>query len=354
MVIGFTRFGTYALAKSRRTVTLFDDPESEKVAASRVLLTRLRFDAGTRDALRKLGIETVGQFLSLPAGGLLQRFGPEAKLLHDLASGTLWNPLQPRPAVEPLSNRMELDFPETDVVRLVFCVKRLLHPLLEKLVEREQALWELFLTLHFEDAPSTTERLRPAEPTMEITQLLNLIHLRLEAITFPAGVTELSIEVVGVPASREQLRLYANRPRRDLAAAARALARIRAEFGESAVVRPVLKDGHLPEATFAWEPLEKLTRVDVAAPYSPMLIRRVLETPMPLPLRDRREPEGWLLHDWRMGPVTRIDGPYEISGGWWGGGVQRAYHFLETQRGDQLWVYYDVKRRRWFLHGVVE
>lgn len=354
VVIGFSRFGTYALAKSRRTVTLLETPESERTAASRVPLRRLRFNPETREALHKLGIETVGQFLELPASGLLQRFGPEAKRLHDLASGSAWNPLQPKPAVAPLTGRMELGFPETDVMRLVFCVKRLLHPLIEGLVEREQALWELALTLHFEDAAPKIERLRPAEPTLEVTQLLNLVHLRFEAIQLPGGVVELALEATGVPASREQLRLHASRPRRDLAAATRALARIRAEFGEDVVVRPVLKAGHLPEASFAWEPLQTLTRVDVAAPYSPVLVLRVLEKPLPLPLRERREPEGWLLHDWRMGPVTKLDGPYEVSGGWWGGGVQRAYHFAETQRGDQLWLYYDVRRRRWFLHGVVE
>ena len=51
-----------------------------------------------------------------------------------------------------------------------------------------------------------------------------------------------------VAASREQLAMFASKPRRDLRAANEALARVRAELGDDAVVRAVLRDGHLPEA----------------------------------------------------------------------------------------------------------
>ena len=54
---------------------------------------------------------------------------------------------------------------------------------------------------------------------------------------------------------------------------------------------------------------------------------------------------------------TREDaGPYVISGGWWGSGagVHREYHFVRDGEGPWLWVYYDPKRRGWFLHGKVE
>jgi protein ImuB len=34
--------------------------------------------------------------------------------------------------------------------------------------------------------------------------------------------------------------------------------------------------------------------------------------------------------------------------------VRRDYYFVETRRGELLWVYYDRRRRGWFLHGRVE
>jgi protein ImuB len=34
--------------------------------------------------------------------------------------------------------------------------------------------------------------------------------------------------------------------------------------------------------------------------------------------------------------------------------VHREYHFAEMKRGECLWIYYDRRRRRWFVQGQVE
>ena len=52
--------------------------------------------------------------------------------------------------------------------------------------------------------------------------------------------------------------MFTEKPTRDLDAANRALARLRAEFGDEAVVYAKLTDGHLPEARFTWEPLTRV------------------------------------------------------------------------------------------------
>ena len=54
--------------------------------------------------------------------------------------------------------------------------------------------------------------------------------------------------------------------------------------------------------------------------------------------------------------IRESAGPYIISGGWWGSGaeVHREYRFVRTGEGPWLWIYYDRKRRGWFLHGKVE
>ena len=54
------------------------------------------------------------------------------------------------------------------------------------------------------------------------------------------------------------------------------------------------------------------------------------------------------------GPVEEVRGPYLISGGWWVREVQREYHFVRTTRSGWLWVYFDRRRRRWFLQGAVQ
>jgi protein ImuB len=54
------------------------------------------------------------------------------------------------------------------------------------------------------------------------------------------------------------------------------------------------------------------------------------------------------------GSVADQTGPYILSGGWWVREVRRDYYYVETRRGELLWVYYDRRRRGWFLHGRVE
>src|SRR5215472_13632147 len=67
VVIGFTRFGTYAVARAAKGIVVFRDPAEERHAAQKVPLDRLDLDPDFRDTLFKLGIKTVGDLLSLPA-----------------------------------------------------------------------------------------------------------------------------------------------------------------------------------------------------------------------------------------------------------------------------------------------
>ena len=94
VVVGFTRFGTYAVAKVNRGVKILRDLAEEKQTAQRVVLDRLDLDPGFRDTLFKLGIKTVGALLSLPPVGLRERFGPKAYRLYRMAGGELWAPLK--------------------------------------------------------------------------------------------------------------------------------------------------------------------------------------------------------------------------------------------------------------------
>ncbi len=365
IAVGFTRFGTYAVARASRGATVFERLEDEQAAAERVRLARLDLDPGVRDALQRLGVTTVGEWRRLPAGGLRLRFGETAYRLHALASGSVWAPLLPRPAEEPCERRVDFEHPEIDTERLLFLLKRLLDELLAALHERGEALRELCLHLRLDDGGEQAESLRPAAPTLDAAQLLGLVRLRLETLRRAAqvgvgegkGISALRLRVVGVRAPREQLELFAALQRRDRAAAERALARLRAEFGEGVVVRARLREAHLPASRFVWEPLRSLAGLHPAPRrVTPRpLVRRLYAPPLPLPQRPRREPDGWLLRGLEHGRVLRFIGPYPLSGGWWQGrGTQREYSFAEMENGELLWIYYDLRRRQWFLEGRVE
>jgi protein ImuB len=363
LAVGFTRFGSYAVARAKQGITIFRDPAEEANAARAVPLSRLNIEPKFRDALFKLGIKTVGALLALPLGGLRERFGKEAHRLYRLAAGDLWTPLEPSVPEEPARQKYLLDEPDDDTTRLLFLIKQLVHPLLTTLARRHQALTALWLSLLIDHGDWFKESLRPAVPTLDAVQILDLVRLRLESLQLAAGVIEIELRADACAATSEQLRLFYEKPTRDLEAANRALARLRAEFGDDAVVCAKLTDGHLPEARFIWEPLTRvklpqnvLNDLNVLNSSVPkVLIRRVAAKPFRLaggPYHSHED--GWLILGPKHGTIDKLTGPYLFAGGWWNREIQREYYFAETRGGDLLWLYYDRVRRRWFLQGAVE
>ena len=412
LVVGFTRFGTYALARtlggdahrdrgraatgsdvratcgigigrSPRRVLLCESEEEERRLVREVVLDRLGIDPKLRDALSRLGVHTIGDFTRLPAQGIRRRFGEEASHLHRRARGEAWDPLVPLPPAPPRKCSLLLDDPVFDTGIVLFVVRRLLAELLRSLAACEQAVRTVTVTLHRSlrrDTPPVVLRVSAAEPTLVEAVLADLVRLRLETELRrePAGasIVEVEVEVEAAAAGHEQLRLFHERTQRDLAAGGRAIARLRAELGEGSVVRAVLRQGHLPEANYAWEPIDKLVAPSPRLVLLKPLVRRVYERAIALPPKPFRERDdcwiaptagdqgrhqggsgnahGRIVSGNAHGRVEHMTGPYIVSGGWWNREVHREYHYARTEDGEILWVYYDRRRRRWYLMGKVE
>jgi len=355
VVVGFKRFGVYALAKSQKGVIVLKDSEEERISATRVQLDCLNMATDTRDMLIKLGITTVGQFIGLPAETIAKRFGWAAQRMHRVASGGLRLPFQPEEVQAPAVQRMVLDYTENDIKRILAVIQRLLNKWVREMSNRAEAVSEVYIRFYFEKIGSHTERVRPATPTVDTSQLFDLICLRLRSIErLPDGVVEVLLTGQGVPASPVQLPLTGTDPKRDLAAANRALARVRAELGEMTVVRARLRDGHLPEGQFTWEPIDNLTAPEPAPLSALQAVRRIFFRPDPFQPPRRRMPEKYLPPGSQQSQMASMSGPYVVSGGWWKRHVHREYYFTETQDGELLWVYDDRIRQRWYLQGRVE
>jgi protein ImuB len=346
VVVGFSRFGTFALARkeSNKTIVL-ESPEQETALARSVLLEDLMLPPWITHELSKLGKNTVGDLVQLPAEGILERYGPLIYRIWRLASGDLLQPLVSENFNDPLTVTRILDHPESNTLRLTFLIKRLLRKLLSKIAERHQTLTALDIILKLDSNTNEVEHLRPAHPTLKEKRLIDLVRLRLENRIFKTGVIEIQLDAQTVSATTEQLQLFAKRPRRNLKAANRAFARLRAQFGPDAVVQIRMRPGHLPEAQFSFEPLERATLPRAVGPRRPTLVRRVFTRPFALKTSlDKRETSAF----------SNLYGPYILSGGWWNQDIHREYFFVKTKKENLLWVYFDRKRGRWFIHGTVE
>lgn len=352
VVVGFQRYRTLAIARHRPTIVVLRTVQDEARLANEVPLTELDISPKLVTAMGVLGVNTLGDFLRLPASDLATRYGPEAAHVHAQASGTLWTPLQPESPVELLTAEIQLEPPDDDLPRLLFRLKETLHGLVERLSVRCEAAIALELTVELDHQPTHHQRIETAAPTLDVMQLIELARLRLTSVQLAAAVTRIGVELQSTRVHPQQLALLLGAPQRDLEAAARALARIKAAFGDTSVTRAHLLDRHLPEASFCWEPIARVQRPCLDAPPTmPPLVRQLYREPQPLPPIPAHEPERWL---GAHGAVTAMHGPYRTSGGWWVRRVERDYYFIETKTTAILWVYYDRQQRRWYLHGIVD
>ena len=363
LVIGFHRHRAHALARMIRGARVLASPEAEASLLGQVPLARIDLPPGLLDSLGQLGIHHLAGFLGLPPAELRARFGLAAALVQAryLAAAPPLRPTLPR---EPVVESVEIEPPDDHCERLLFAMRPRVDRILQRLAAEGEVLAALEIEMELDHAPGLRTCIEPAAPAGpgEARGLAELLHLRLSGLVLAAPVLRVTLTARGVRGRAEQATLIGGASR-DLQAAARALARVRAAFGEQAVTRAQLRPAHLPEAGYRWEPITELTcpKVqDVPANHheahaAPPLCRRLLPRPRPLAAWSGRDDGSWLASTGLVrGAVIRMDGPHRVSGGWWARTVERDYFYAETSAGDIAWVYHDKARGRWFLHGLLD
>lgn len=385
VVVGFERFSCLAIAHQPNIASplLLESPETESDLAGVTNLRTLGLSEKLCDPLSMLGIETLAEFLAVPPGELRTRFGKEAAETHARFANQRQLPLQPIGFEAPRRIAIEVMPPSQDRERLLFMLKSALDPLLSEVEGKGERMAALHIELGLErygqrrlsdEERFVSVRLEPATPTINARSLLELVRLRLSGLEILAPVESIALEAEVVFARGEQLLSPNERPKRDPKAAADALARVAASFGERSVCRAVLRDAHLPEAQYVWAPFSKAhdafrsnaeeARQTKSEPSRTQLLhaqplhaqRRLLPKPEPLSASSANGNGGFAWPE----PIVRLHGPHRSNGGWWGKetsnapSIDRDYYYAETESGEMLWVFFDRKRHRWHLHGRVE
>jgi protein ImuB len=63
-------------------------------------------------------------------------------------------------------------------------------------------------------------------------------------------------------------------------------------------------------------------------------------------------PPTVLIYQSKSERVTQTWGPERIETGWWRGRTTcRDYWRVETETGKHLWVFRDLRKRKWFVQG---
>jgi protein ImuB len=345
-----------AWVAARRTADRTIVPAGADVAAlAGVPLAELGLVEPVRERLELLGIETVGQLLGLPAGTLSSRMPVEGPRLERICRGEeriAWpgrvQPPSDAPAVE-----VELDAPTSDLEPLLFTIKSLLDRLLASIAPLRRSLAELTIAVRLDDRTDAQHRLVPAHPTLESRIIMDLVRLWLGAAPFPTDVRALKLIASRLDvATARQLGLFEQRLEQTSAALQQAVMRLKVTFGESAVVKPVLRDTYRPEERLQWEPftgleLPEVRQEEVPGPTSAPVALRMLPAPEAVQWAGRKLTRA----DRSTIRVVAVDGPHHLSGDWWHTPFDRNYYWISGEHGERLWVFHNVHERTWWLQA---
>jgi protein ImuB len=257
VVVARGRFAAFAIARTDPKALVVTSDEETRERVGKVALERLEISPDLRDALERLGVRTAADFLELPFGELHARFGVEASRLWSLLADDPQLPMQAAALEDPIRVELELDPPDDDHARLLFAIKGALHELLTALARRVQVVKALHVRLKVECAEAHEERIEPARATRDLMTLLDLARLRLGELTLGGRIEKITLEAEVEAADGDQLTLFRESVR-DVDSGNRALARLRAAYGERAVTRAELREAHLPEAGFRYAPIRAL------------------------------------------------------------------------------------------------
>ncbi|HMT05952.1 MAG: hypothetical protein KDB48_03010 [Solirubrobacterales bacterium] len=203
-----------------------------------ILLDRLPGSApeGRRmlEAMRKLGLKTLGDLAALPTDAIADRFGNIGLAARDLATGQE-GPLRPRPPYEKVEEWLELPEAATGS-HLEGGLTILCDRLAVRLRASGTSVRSLMVEAQLLGGGSWTRQVSPRQPTSSALILRMLLQPALDQLPRPAGKLGLRLLEAG-PQTVEQLEVI-NRPgetrRRRLSEAAR---QVRATVGESGLMR---------------------------------------------------------------------------------------------------------------------
>jgi protein ImuB len=212
-------------------------------------------------------------------------------------------------------------------------------------VHRQSAVQTVWVRLYHYDQPATLLRIGLLRPAADVSYLLELARLRLDATRLSAPVVALLVQAdlfqAGADTGNDLFGTGSGAAGKSL----ELLERLRMRLGMHSVFGVRAVPEHRPES--AWASVTGQPPSPGPEYRQPIAARPVwmLAEPLKLKVAQGR-------------PVYRdvLDlggGPERIETGWWDGrDIRRDYYIARNRRGMRLWVFRDYRESAWYLHGL--
>ena len=353
MCIGFSRFGTYVIARSmadQHGIQVVHSNSEEYEYMARTDCDCLPISPRSKTRLRKLGITKIREFLAIPSSDVSVKIGKDAFDLHVIAREERNVPVQNYTPEDPLQTRVQLPSLRTcEQIRIH--IREPIETLFGSV--RNRGLLVRCLTLHLGDENDAVTRtdIIPAEPSCDARLFETLLRIRLESLSFAARMNTAVVSLQVIPADARTFALF---PDASVSYEQRnsALALIRADLGNAAVQRIELCDAHIPEDRFR---LRSLHEADWGHTCAPGLDRRPDAGPVRrIYTEPRKSGRTELFRNARV-----LSGPLRYAPRWWTADTQdcsgvpgRTYYILGRNGLPYHWCFTDGTY--WWIHGLVQ
>ena len=363
----------------------------------------LRLSDWAIETLHQLGVVTIGQLMNLPRKDLSARFGTEIHQRLDQLSGKLAEPIVARHAPSEFYAEQLLDYPTSDRETIEVIMQRLIEEICKEMSAAQQGALQWTIRLYGQHKlplklcvslfePTATAQHVMQLATMQFEQLLmtapkgsgalsrnspqgtsrkksSASHKRLPTPLLlgkePLQVNEITVSVTScVLLVQKQRQLFDENPRLDKQELAHLINRLSGRMGRQNVVYPTIVSGAQPEFAFQFRPLvdphrkgARRTTTSTIASSSHVISRplKMFRPAIHLEFKGNHATDplhARLIVNQQTHTIAWRWGPERIETGWWRGRTtRRDYWRVETQTHQQFWIYRDLRRKAWFLHG---
>jgi protein ImuB len=270
--------------------------------------------------LHKWGIHTLGQLAALDKQQLGARLGPEAVRMWERANGQSNRLLKLVRPPESFEERFEFKNEIETAEPLLFMLRRFLEQLAVRLRAIYLVAKELTLQITFANKQVYERVFKIPQPTNDVDLLFRMLQTHLENFRSEHPIVAVALSAQPIKPAREQFGLFET-TLRNPHQLSETLARLSALLGADQVGTPILEETHRPDAfrmeSFSWE----VGAIDLNRPQRTAFLKLVLRRFRPAVsasvLVDGDTP-AHLCSAEICGKVIEQQGPYLISGNWWG------------------------------------
>ncbi|MDG1894829.1 MAG: DNA polymerase Y family protein [Fuerstiella sp.] len=330
--------------------------------------------ADTR-VLRQLGIVAIRQLLELPQEDLPSRLSSDAIRRLRQLRGIEDEAIEPIPEADPVQASWVSEFPVSDRRGICQVIEHLTEDIVEQLKRRHLGTVRLTCQLKQEDGERIELVADVIRPLQSASELFAVLSLRLESLPFRQPVIAILMHsaVVSIPNARQKDLFNANLhsdPTEELTAVVNRLSN---RLGKDAVLTVHPVDNPVPEHAVELRPLMTSQRVsstrtddqladlvtpddvhpsDIETAERPL---RLLSAAECIGDADTNPLTDGFVRNGQPCRVVDFTGPERIETQWWhDSAVHRDYYRVRTAAQAVYWIYRDIVRGTWFLHGVFD